>query len=111
MTDPQGIVTDRLKAAYGAYPPVDPLLRDAHDLIERLQRESKELKQTLAYAREELSKADKRAQDFANEAGRLQKREALWQWCAVKTTEMYGGCYKPEYAEKVEAVAKGLAGK
>lgn len=58
MTDPHGTVTDRLKAAYGVYPACDPLLRDAHDLIERLQRESRELKQTLAYAREELRKAD-----------------------------------------------------
>lgn len=44
------------------------------------------------------------------EIDRLQKREALWQWCAERTTETYGGCYRPEYAEKVRAAAKELAG-
>jgi hypothetical protein len=65
MTDPQGNLLDRIKSAYGVYPPVDPLLRDAHDLIERLQRDSRELRQTLDYARDELRKADRRAADFA----------------------------------------------
>jgi len=44
------------------------------------------------------------------EIDRLRKREALWQWCAERTTETYGGCYRPEYAEKVEAAARELAG-
>jgi hypothetical protein len=42
----------------------------------------------------------------ADEIDRLRKREALWQWCAERTTETYGGCYRPEYAEKVEAAAR-----
>ena len=46
----------------------------------------------------------------ADEIERLRKREALWQWCAKRTAETYGGCYRPEYAEKVEAAAKELAG-
>lgn len=46
----------------------------------------------------------------ADEIERLRKREALWQWCAERTTETYGGCYRPEYAEKVEAAARELAG-
>ena len=46
----------------------------------------------------------------ADEIDRLRKREALWQWCAERTTETYGGCYRPEYAEKVEAAARELAG-
>ena len=45
----------------------------------------------------------------ADEIDRLRKREALWQWCAERTTETYGGCYRPEYAEKVEAAARELA--
>ena len=44
------------------------------------------------------------------EIERLRKREALWQWCAERTAETYGGCYRPEYAEKVEAAARELAG-
>ena len=44
------------------------------------------------------------------EIDRLQERESLWQWCAERTTETYGGCYRPEYAEKVRAAAKELAG-
>ena len=46
----------------------------------------------------------------ADEIERLRKREALWQWCAERTTETYGGCYRPEYAERVEAAARELAG-
>lgn len=49
-------------------------------------------------------------ENAAAEIERLRKREALWQWCAERTTETYGGCYRPEYAEKVEAAAKELAG-
>ena len=43
------------------------------------------------------------------EIERLRKRDALWQWCAERTTETYGGCYRPEYAEKVEAAAREFA--
>lgn len=43
------------------------------------------------------------------EIDRLQKREALWQWCAKRTAETYGGCYRPEYAEKVEDAAREFA--
>ena len=46
----------------------------------------------------------------ADEIDRLRKREALWQWCAERTTETYCGFYRPEYAEKVEAAARELAG-
>lgn len=45
-----------------------------------------------------------------DEIDRLQKRLKLWDWCAERTMEMYGGCCRPEYAEKVEAAAKELAG-
>jgi septal ring factor EnvC (AmiA/AmiB activator) len=94
MTDPQGNLLDRIKSAYGVYPPVDPLLRDAHDLIERLrdlhaawgevrhkleaqvkwlEKDNKSLRQTLDYARTELQKADKRAAHFAKRSEELEK--------------------------------------
>ena len=39
------------------------------------------------------------------EIARLHERLSLWEWCAARTREMYGGCFTPEYAAKVRELA------
>lgn len=91
--------------------------RHAFQILEQLGPEADRLgiKVVDAYGQsgpvtEFLSKIIRYIEAREAEIDRLQKREALWQWCAERTTEMYGGCYRPEYAEEVEAAAKELAG-
>jgi hypothetical protein len=44
------------------------------------------------------------------EITRLREREVLWQRCAEKTMQMYGGCIRPEYEKVLEDTAISLAG-
>lgn len=47
---------------------------------------------------------------MADEIDRLRsqyrKREVLWERCAAMTMQMYGGFYRPEYAQAVEDAAR-----
>ena len=58
---------------------------------------------------DELDEAGDTIKNLRADIKRLSEQLALWEWCAVKTREMYGGCFTPEYAAKVLAVANKLA--
>jgi len=48
--------------------------------------------------------------DQEKEIERLSKRLALWEECATKTIEMYGGCVRPQYQENLRKAAEIAAG-
>jgi hypothetical protein len=72
------------------------VMGEAADEIERLRGDADVARLRLKAAHAEIA--------------RLHDRLSLWEWCAEKTREMYGGCFRPEYAAKVREVARGVAG-
>lgn len=44
------------------------------------------------------------------EMERLRQRVGLWERCAAKTVEVYGGCIRPEYEKALEDAAVSMAG-
>jgi hypothetical protein len=44
------------------------------------------------------------------EITRLRERLALWDACAQKSVQMYGGCVRPEYEQLLRDAATSLAG-
>ena len=44
------------------------------------------------------------------EIKRLREREVLWQRCAERTMQVYGGCIRPEYEKSLEDTAISAAG-
>ena len=48
--------------------------------------------------------------DAAEEIERLRQRVHLWERCATKTVQMYGGCVRPEYEQRLEDAAVSMAG-
>ena len=45
-----------------------------------------------------------------SEIDRLRQRVHLWERCATKTVQMYGGCVRPEYEQRLEDAAVSMAG-
>lgn len=48
--------------------------------------------------------------EAADEIERLRKRNSLWERCAAKTVQMYGGVVRPEQEQALEDAAVQLAG-
>lgn len=48
--------------------------------------------------------------DAAAEIERMQRLVHSWQRCAIATVEMYGGCVRPEYWQRMEDASMSLAG-
>lgn len=51
---------------------------------------------------------DPLVEEAATEIERLRRIVSMWEQCATMTRDMYGGCYRPAYAEKLEQTAKTL---
>jgi hypothetical protein len=54
--------------------------------------------------------ADQADAEYRAEIERLRERLALWDACAQKTVQMYGGCVRPEYEQLLQDAAMSLAG-